>query len=163
VTDRYFAHVTLTTSHVRRSYRSEVADEALDVVGRLLAEALDGRDPVIPGLVPRLCTLQVVGEGRCMSATVLSPYDEETGGLQPLVTIGVATHSRCGAALWRPLHQGEVVSLRDEASPPPCPPEPWCAARIEPALAFYGPETALALGDFERCLAWAWIARCEAH
>lgn len=39
-----------------------------------------------------------------------------------------------------------------------CPGEPWCAVRLEPGIALY-PETAHWLGDFERCLAWAWLER----
>jgi hypothetical protein len=44
-----------------------------------------------------------------------------------------------------------LATDRDEV-----PPEPWCAARIEVgSLAF--PDEMLWLGDFERCLAWAWL------
>ena len=36
------------------------------------------------------------------------------------------------------------------------PEPPWCAVEIHPALALY-PAAAEWLGDFERCVAWAWV------
>lgn len=43
-------------------------------------------------------------------------------------------------------------------SPDTCPPEPWYAARLEAAVLAH--QDALSwLGDFECCIAWAWVLR----
>lgn len=70
----------------------------------------------------------------------------------PLVTLGVAVHSRDGAQLWRTLHK--QAELPVETSIDSCPTEPWAAVLLHAELAFY-PDTADWLVDFERCLAWA--------
>ena len=152
----YVHHVTLDTGHVRRSSRDEIAEDVRPVIAALLTAALDGQEPVIPG-EPRGCTLRVLDDqtSRCITAEVLAPYP----GLEPLVTIGIATHSRCGAPLWTRLHaQAELLGLAVATDPIRCPPEPWCAALIYPAAATY-PDVLEWLGDLERCLAWAWLER----
>ena len=151
----YLHHVTLTTGHVRRSTRDEIAEDVRPQIAALLAAALDGQEPVIPGAEPPGCTLRVIDDGttrRCCTVEVLAPYPEQT---EVIVTVGIAGHSRCGAALWRHLHDGhdDLVTAGE-----PCPPEPWCAVRLEVGLALY-PEAAEWLGDLERCLAWAWLDR----
>lgn len=142
----YIHHVTLTTGHVRRSVREEVAPETWRPVSDLLAAALRADTP-IPGVSPA-CTFRASASTRCLVATV------SVRNSRPLVIIGVAAHSRCGASLWRRLHQGGGLATRAEDVPP----EPWCAARLEAGIALH-PEHAHWLGDFERCLAWVWIER----
>lgn len=72
----------------------------------------------------------------------------------PLVTFGVAAHSRCGARLWRTMHEGRELAT----SGSPCPPEPWIAVIVHPT-SVAAPEAFAWLADFERCVAWAWVAR----
>lgn len=148
----YIHHVTLQTGHVRRSERAGVSDEALDACGRLVAT---------PGLV-RIHAVDGYGllvhdpVGRCLTASVHQSRSLILGDVSPpLATIGIATRSRCGSALWRRLHDGrpELATSADAV-----PPTPWCAARLEPALAD-DPDAAHWLGDLERCLAWAHVLR----
>jgi hypothetical protein len=155
--DRYLRHVTLTTGHVRDSRRDEVHDDVIAALVPLLDRALTGEHVPIPGATA--CTLTGGVHGRCVALTVWGPPVD--GHAVPIVTIGVATHSRCGAHLWRSLHARSsihtpVVTLVDQV-----PPEPWCAALLEPGSLIY-PEAMGWLGDLERCLAWAWLERYEA-
>lgn len=146
-TQQYIQHITIQTGHVRRSWRHEIDPAILEQVGAILADALRG-DRQIPGDPPG-CILRAMRSGRCLLASVRSP--EESGARIPLVTFGVAAHSRCGASLWRLLTEVPVRVSSD-----PCPEEPWCAVRLEAGLAVY-PAAAHWLGDMERCIAWAWM------
>jgi hypothetical protein len=153
-------HVTLTTGHVRDSAPEEVSEEALAATAALLAEALEGYEPVIPHVAPRGVTLQVTDCAPCLVATVLGPYDPERGPGRPLVTFAVAAAAGATAsALWLHLHVEQEAAgapLATDAEDPP--PAPWCAVRVEPGLLEH-PAAAEWLGDFERCLAWAWVVR----
>jgi hypothetical protein len=134
VPDRYIHHVTITTGHVRRSYRDEVSDEALVACREILARA-ESDVPGQPGY-----RVRVTRSRGCMVATV--HHDAV-----PVVTIGIATHSRCGSRLWRLMHSSGIAMAA-------CPPEPWVAALILPGLVD-AMDAASWLGDFERCLGWA--------
>ena len=147
--DRYIAHVTLQSGDIRRSPRSEVADHIVALCTELASSAAVFGEAKIPKLTPR-CTLRVTRTGRCSIATIYGPQEA------PLLTIGVAGHSKCGGKLWRLLHEG-----RDDLATDPTrvPGEPWCAARIEAGVATLS-GSALerlmpALADLGRCLAWA--------
>jgi hypothetical protein len=149
---RYIHHVTLTTGDTRRSYRSEVADVAIAALHDMLARALETDDRVsIPGR--EHYGLFARAEGRCMMGQVWSPEPRSMA----LVVLGVAGISRCGIRLWRLLHE---TTLPLATSPEKQPQAPWVAARLE-----YGAPHDLPamewLGDFERCLAWAWLQRVE--
>lgn len=151
---RYIRHVTLTTGHVRESWRHEISDEALAACRRLLTEmtATEGAIAQIPG-VGDYC-LSGTAAGACLVATIWSGAPSVC-----IATIGVAAQSRCGARLWRELHRwGQTPVVTDPAH---CPAEPWVAVALEAGLAQHG-EAAQWLGDFERCLAWAWVEGREA-
>lgn len=79
---------------------------------------------------------------KCLEAEVYSPDSVR------LVCIGVAMHSRCGQALW--------VRLNGLAGAKPD--EPWCGAWLDPEGQAADPEAYMWLGDFERCLAWAFLS-----
>lgn len=155
---RALRHVTLATGHTRDCTRSEVDDAAVAVCSRLLDEARAGGRPAVPG-TPDL-RLRVTREGRCLLATV------ETPDGAPVVTYGVATHSRCGAQLWRLLHRADPSIYGSLATDPDrAPAETWLAVRIEPGVAFLADlrDTMLLLADFGRCLAWAALDPVEIH
>jgi hypothetical protein len=148
----YIRHITLTTGHSRDSHREEVSEEALAVCRDLLARVAAGviaESIPIPGLPTYY--LQARSTGRCATLTVYAQGEHE-----PLLTIGIATHSRCGAILWRALHQfGSAPVVTD---PTRCPPEPWVAVAIEqPATDPHHQEMLPVLADLERCLAWAFL------
>ena len=148
---RYIRHVTLTTGHVRDSWRQEISDEAIRACQTLITQitATVGALAQIPGVGDY--HLSGVASGACLVATVWSGAPSVC-----IATIGVAGHSRCGLHLWRELHRwGETPVVTD---PDRCPTEPWVAAALDAGIARH-PEAAHWLGDFERCLAWAWIER----
>lgn len=147
---RYIRHVTLTTGHTHDSYREDISEEALAHCQSLLAalrSATEGQMMPIPCVGEYYLSGQAAGA--CLVATVWSGEPSVC-----LATIGVAAHSRCGARLWRELHRwGETPVVTD---PERCPPEPWVAAALDTGIAHH-PDAAHWLGDFERCLAWAWV------
>jgi len=143
----YLHHVTLTTGDVTRTTRADVSDEALEVCAELLREALAGSRVPIPGVGHGFALAARVHGGRCVLAQVLAD------GV-PVVTFGVAAHSRCGASLWSDLHSDGALPAATAGRP--CHPEPWCAVRLERGAATPRGMQAMAwVGDFERCLAWA--------
>lgn len=154
----YLHHVTLSTGHLRRSPRAEVAGEVVATLRAMLGEALaaPGAAVAMPEHVQPRCTLSATAEGRCLVATVWAPPEGELR--VPLATIGVAGHGRCGARLWESLHAHAAPGLTLATRGQPAPAAPWCGARLEPGIALH-PQAASWLGDLERCLAWAWLER----
>ena len=147
----YLHHVTVTTGHVRRSVREEISAEALAVCRRLIDEALADTTRTVP--VPGVdgYSLAAAATGRCVIATIWADGPPS----ECVATVGIAGHSRCGARVWHLLH-ADVAGLATTAEE--CPPEPWCAARLEEDIVRHVDATEW-LGDLERCLAWAWLER----
>ena len=151
-------HLTITTGHSRRSNRHEIAPQVLADLRGMLASALppgaqSGRID-LPTVDPPGHWLQLRRHGRCLLCALMRDA-------VPLVTFGVATHSRCGAVLWRRLVDGaELTPDARHPDPGRAPQEPWCAARLEPGIG-HMPGAAHWLGDLERCIAWAWIDTIE--
>lgn len=148
MTDPYIHHITLTTGHARHSPRAEVHDDALAIIAPWLAEAIAANRPVpLPALgLEQYTAIAIVEVG--LVVTVYAP-----GGVLPLVTFGVAQRSRQGGPLWDTLteHFPAAAGLGK-------PDEPWCAVAVHPGI-IACPGAQEWLGDFERCVAWAWITR----
>lgn len=181
----YIWHVTLDTGDSYRSPRSAVSDEALKAAGAILDRALtppalpersaamlpepyvQAMDMALGALHPawiggplRDWTLTATAEGRCAVICTAWRHTLVRGGVErlPIATFGVARESRCGASLWKVLH-GEATHYPTDPSTPPG--APWMAARREATAAYdWGPSKRnemMALADFERCIAWAWV------
>ena len=133
--DRYIWHETIQTQHTRRSFVNEIDSGVLATVRAWLA-AGDAFD--LPG--GYRCVL-VQRSARCIEAEVYTP-----GGVR-LIRIGVADHAHCGQMLW------ERIGGAADAKPA----EPWCAASMDADGVIADPGAYQWLGDFERCLAWAWL------
>jgi hypothetical protein len=129
----YLLHITLDTGHARRSLRSEIDPGVLaSVRAMLLADRFD---------MPFGHTCVVVSRSPgCIELEVLAADD------RPLLRIGVARADECGA-LWQRLGGGSMLT----------PPGPWCAARLHMRAVAEHLESAVWLGDFERCVAWAFV------
>jgi len=141
-------HITLNTGHIRQSPKHEVADDIMPIMQELLATVLAGGHAAMPGFEG--ITINGAAQGHCLLATVWDRAEV------PLVTVGVAAEPECGAELWQMLHAyTEQHLVTDQAEQPPV---PWCAARME-ISSIARPDTVSWLGDFERCLAWAWLER----
>lgn len=166
--ERYIRRITLTTGHVRDSYRTEVGPGIVEALRPLIERALTGEHVQIPGVQP-VHTITGGAHGRCVSLTVWAPplsplafpaARDVADRPVPIVEIGIAPHSRCGAVLWRSLHEmGERFGGGVATDPERCPPEPWVAALLYGPLAEIYLDSMEWLGDFERCLAWAWVER----
>lgn len=135
-------HITLNTGHRRSSPRAEVSAAAIDELRNLLDWALRSKAPTPIPTRPGYA-ISATGEGACLIATVFA-------GERPLVMVGVAGDVGQGAALWRML--GANGSS---------PAESWCAARLLPSITVGDMGEMQWLGDFERCLAWAWVDMME--
>ena len=134
--DRYIWHETIQTQHTRRSFLSEIAPDVLEQFRIWLkADAFS-----LPGGYECVILYRV---RHCIEAEVYAP-----NGIR-LIRIGVADHPRCGQPMW----------VRLGGAPDARPQEPWCVASIDQAGAKTDPEAYQWLGDFERCLAWAWLTR----
>lgn len=148
---RFVRHITIETGHERDSPRSEVGDGMIALLTLWIDRALAGERVPIERVDPP-CLLTMTAHGKCATATIVLA---ESG--DPLVDLAIGAHSRCGAALWRSLHAdaaGNAATSADRV-----PPEPWLAVRLHQSGLVFAPMTAEWLGDFERCLAWAWIER----
>lgn len=162
---RYIRHVTINSGDVRDSYREEIGEGITEMLWPLIDRALIGEHTPVPGDVEPRCTLTGGVYGRCCSLTVWGPplhpaafptAADISNRPVPIAEVGIAAHSRCGATLWRNLHamaaqQGATVAT--DATH--CPPEPWVAALLHAGASIYIDAMSW-LGDFERCLAWAW-------
>lgn len=149
----HIAHLTLQTGHTRRIKAGEVPGEVLARVRPWLAALVaSGRAMPLPVAAwSEYCALALVQDGGLV-VTISGPPLPDGRGRPPLVSLGVARRSRHGAVLW-PLMTGPVMPA--PAHGVTRPPEPWCAAAIWPS-AYLAPDSAVWLGDLERCIAWAW-------
>ena len=137
---RLLNHVTLTTGHLSRSPRSQADPAAIDAVGEGLARALARGETVEIDTPTPGCTLEATTAGRALIATLYGP------GGRPWVTLGVAPKSTVAPKLW-----GELTSQLAPYHAMPRPQTPWAAAIL------HVPDTPEWVGDWERCIAWAWI------
>ena len=150
----YINHITMTTGHVARSYRADVTDATLAALAPWLQAAIgSGQQHPLPGL-PQYAAAAFVQDG----GLVVTVYGSQpaTGTRQPLATFGVAQRSRHGEALWALLVANFGAHAKARR-----PGEPWCAVALHPTLVL-DPAATEWLGDFERCVAWAWLTRARA-
>ena len=87
-------HVTLNMNHRRRSPRSEVRQEAIDLLSILVQKS----EFEIPGQAAYRCDVFEPGGCRCSCFQVL-----DADGVS-LVTFGVGLGEDCSQALWIALH-----------------------------------------------------------
>ena len=135
-------HYTLDTGHSRVSPRGEVRDDVLAKLEPMLEPGCH----LIPG-PPGGYRCRTSVDGSALLASVVD------GEGEPLVTFGVAPDSPAADRLWSGLkatHTANQSSIRRPER------TPWCAVVIGGALPSHF-DTTEWLGDFERCLAWAWI------
>ena len=147
MTAPYINHLTISTGHSRRSPRAEVGDDTLTWLVPWLrkAVALGTPQPLPVAALARYSLLAQVEDGALLATLYAGPD-------APLVTIGVAQRSRQAATLWNKM----ITAFGAPGLERPA--EPWCAVALHAALLDH-PGAGEWLGDFERCIAWAWITR----
>lgn len=145
---RYLHRATLQTGHVHRTPRGEVSEESIATLRPVLERALAEHRGRIPLADRPTYALSADGHGGCLIATLWTVSD----GV-PLLTIGVAGNSRCGATHWRMLHQSATAAKTDPHRPPP---DPWSAVILHPTVR--GHEEVMDWSaPLELALAWTWI------
>lgn len=146
----YINHLTLSTGHLSRIERGDVSGETLARVRPWLAAVTaSGGTHTLPVSALSDYTASAVVVNGALIVSVFAPNGA------PLVSIGVAKRSRHGAPLWEALTGPQMPPAAPGISQPS---EPWCAALLWPTLAA-NLSAARWLGDFERCVAWAWCTR----
>lgn len=156
----YINHITLNTGHLARTQRAGVDPEVTALLAPWLQVIVNsGQAHPLP--VPELAHIsaQAFVQDGGLVVTVSAPAGPHTPGkphtgpAMPLVTLGVAQRSRQGAALWALLVNafGQKPGLQEPGAP-------WLAVALHPSAAAYTGALDW-LGDFERCIAWAWITR----
>lgn len=131
-------HVTLTTGDTRWSPRAEVDDRLMGLLVDHLAALLHGRAPV-PSLPE--WTAHGTREHNVLVATL-----EYQGA--PILSFAVVPADGDAAAIAR---------LLGSPGAPIATPGPWCLVRLYPTIAALDRADLGWLGDYERCLAWAWL------
>ncbi len=155
-------HITLNTGHTTLIGEGDVSGETLARVGPWLSSliACDGRMSLPTSSLSRYVAHAAVEDGALL-LTVSGPVITNAGPMRglhpPLATDGIAKHSK-HTHLWALMTTGDRM-------PPPAPnikmpSPPWCAAVIWPSALLFV-DALEWLGDFERCVAWAWCNRSE--
>lgn len=156
----YINHITISTGHTARTRRADVAAAATELMAKWLPDTINsGKAYGLPVQELSHFSAQVFVQDGALVVTVSAPVGPHqqgkpfTGQTMPLVTFGVATRSRQSAPLWTMLVNAFSCKTGLQA-----PDVPYCAVAVHPSIAIYkGPVEWL--GDFERCMAWAWVTR----
>lgn len=142
----YISHVTLTTGDLARTSRDDVAPEVTSLLAEWLAPIVNSglRHPLPVPELAHFSAQAAVQDGSLLVTVYAGPT-------VPLVTFGVARRSRHGPALWALL-----TAAFETRAGLVMPASPWVAVALHPALSA-GAVAPDWLGDFERCIAWAWL------
>lgn len=155
-TATYIHHVTLTTGHTRRSYRSECDPRFLAELAPIVAECERDGTADMPSPTGLMRLTRINDSDRPSRHVAIWAISEPQG--PALVTLALAMDDRAGAGVWRALHAGhaEPVPLATRADQRPG--APWLAVILHvPAMVPVMHPALGWLGDAERCIAWAWI------
>lgn len=142
------SHYTLNTGDLRLSPRSEVDDDAIRAL-----------DPIIlagGGICPGLPDIRLVIKRRQPGRAIILLGDEKGTAIVAVL----AWQQDAAEAVWPSffeLARSQSASLATALPPALAMPAslPWLAVHITPVFAFLRPPVMVAIGDLERCLAWA--------
>ena len=144
----YLNHVTLSTGHNRRSPRSEVGPHVIAWL-RPWVDKLLSAGAILPLPEPSLARYSASAHTE-QGGLVMTVY----AGADALVTMAVAERSRQSAQLWAYMQAQHGPVAAGIATPD----APWLAVALRLGLGQHMDANRW-LGDFERCIAWAWITR----
>ena len=142
-------HITLNMNHRRRSPRSEVSQEAIDLLSALIQK------PAFPIPGQAAYRRDVFEPGGCCPCFQLLDADGVS-----VVTFGVGLGMDSSQALWIALHaRANFLNLKIKTQLESAPPRtPWVGVLLEPALLAGAPAMKW-LEDFVRCLSWSVLDR----
>ncbi len=152
----YITHLTINTGHVSRIQPGDVDGEALARVRPWLFALVDAGGEPMPLPVAALAgyTAVAVVEDGALIVTVYGQRDDQVVGHSlPLVSVAIARRSRHASELWPLMTKMPGVPVKTGLKRPSA---PFCVVALLGPLAF-DPGAQQWLGDFERCIAWAWI------
>lgn len=139
----YINHFTIDSGHNRRSPGTEVGQDTIAMLTPWLGRCIKSCqvEPLpVPDLARFGAQAKIIGGG-----LVMTVFADMTA---PLVTFGVATRSRQSEEVWAAIAEG---------APGNPPPTPWVSVKLHKAVAAPMSNGLAWLGDFERCIAWAWV------
>lgn len=142
-------HITLTSGDVRWSPREEVDDGLMRLLVDHLSAGLHATRTA-PAPIPRMDGYAMHGttDGNVLMASISQWHAE---AWMPILTIAAvpadAPVQRIAGLL---THAGDAPRELPR-------PGPWCLVRLYDTAALVPPEDLLWMGDYERCLAWAWL------
>lgn len=144
----YIKHITLQSTHSRNIEKSEVSAESLELCTDLITSCLfsSNKKIAIPFFDGYYLSAGNTG-GKSLFGTIWF-------GELPLVTFVVAKKSRNAAKVWQELHRH--VTLETKTDEKDVPSVPFIAVSLQ-VTAQLAPDAMSCLGDFERCIAWAWM------
>ena len=161
---RDLRHLTLNTGHVSRQRRADVAQAVIDQL-RPVLDAEGGPVPGMGGWRLDLFYPTDRDQRRLNGAAFFQLADEPGPSKAPAVMAVACWDQAMAESAWSQAKQG-YGALRGTLTavglwkpiPATPPPVPWLATWLTPAVAVAAPEDVLALGDLERCVAFALMA-----
>jgi hypothetical protein len=130
-------HITVDTGHTRESPRAEVDDLIIETLRGLVREGYG----TIGGLAVEISVPRSAG----FASFSIAPTPNST----PVVGCCLVWDARFSRSRWHTII---------EPLPLPTPTVPWLAAELHASAADLAPEVLIAIGDAERCIAWAILA-----
>jgi hypothetical protein len=130
-------HVTIETGHSRISTRTEVKNDVIKILKDWIHQALDPHTITVevPSDASPPYTAMALYTGRSLLIKIINPQNQ--------LILSFIVSDRHDQRAWN-LIMPETATV---------PPTPYCAVTLKPTL-----DPALSwLGDFERCVAWAWL------
>ena len=152
----YIRHITLTTGDARDSLPGEVPEAMTDAMRPLVEHILASGDnaTTIPlsSVAPDVRGYSL--SGHVSAKTLIATVWADGPPSVSVATIVVALRPRGASGHWKVMHRYSALPVATD--PERMPPTPWVAARLDQGA--LGHIDAMGwLGDFERCLAWAWL------
>ncbi|SQF65673.1 Uncharacterised protein [Actinobacillus pleuropneumoniae] len=144
---KYIYHVTIDNGHTRRSPRSEVRQETINIFVPWVKNMLNGQPQ---GIIDDKYSCRAEMHNSKMCEFVISRLTDDMAATD-VIRFVVCRHSRHKQNAWA------LVSGVGE------PPEvPFCAVKFEGLNLIDDLEHIGEFGDFERCVAWTWMEIMEA-
>lgn len=140
--EKYLYHVTVTTGHARKSPRSEVSDDTINILKTWISDMLKGD---LRGIVDSHYSCRAGQYNAKMIEFIISRLSDDFKQVD-LVRFVVCNHSRRKNVAWA------LVGGKGDA-----PDTPFCAVQLFDNFLLQDLEHLSFFGDFERCIAWAWL------
>lgn len=150
MSEKYINHITLQSAHSRDSFAREVSRATLEACKKLIEKCLASNEIVEIAEYPGFYLLCNQFGGRVLSGSIWYGTKKPIA----LANFAIAIKSKNSKKSWAALHKFSTLTPATDSGKPPS--VPWIAVSIVPEAAAY-PDAMQWFGDFERCLAWAWV------